>query len=506
MANTRRTKQAKGGHLTVVEGTERPDDGGLIELRDQLAAAGAPAELLRALEGPGNPDEILQRLVEAGALPSPQESLTRLMDGWKPLLRRGVDPLDAELAGAEFLGMLRATGPDEDELPAMLTELVGQAEKSGTPEALAMLRVMAVLGPADVRPVAAKAADRLVAAGLADRPWVRELGSPEVGECFGYVDESGAQESIAVTFTYGRKAHTVVVLIDHDLGGGVKDCFATDGPDRIRADFRRAARQFGLVFGDYPPAKARAILSKALSAPPCPVAPDQVEDVHDYLDLLRTRVALLPDETTSRPAKRGAVGGRSTRRTVGRTVHKVKITLRGAKPPIWRRLEVPSNISLEQLHRAIQEAFGWEGYHMWAFTTPDGDDYGVPDPELGHRNAATTKLDHVAPRVGDRVRYTYDFGDDWEHDILIEDVLTAEPGISYPRCLGGRRACPPEDCGGIWGYAEMLEILADPSHVEHAARLEWLSLDSAEEFDPARFDRDEVNETLSEIAKVLLKR
>jgi hypothetical protein len=143
---------------------------------------------------------------------------------------------------------------------------------------------------------------------------------------------------------------------------------------------------------------------------------------------------------------------------------------------------------------------------MWAFTTPDGDDYGVPDPELGHRNAATTKLDHVAPRVGDRVRYTYDFGDDWEHDILIEDVLTAEPGISYPRCLAGRRACPPEDCGGIWGYAELLEILADPSHVEHAARLEWLSLDSAEEFDPATFDRDEVNETLSEMAKVLLKR
>jgi hypothetical protein len=505
MANTRRTKKAKGRQLTLVEGTESPDQGALAELREQLAAAGAPAEVLRALDGPGTPDDIVQRLIETGALPSPQESLTGLLEGWKPLLRRGLDPLDAELAGAEFLGLLRATAPDVDELPAMLTELFGQAEKSGTPEALAMLRAMAVVGPADVRPVAATSADRMVAGGLTDCLWVRELGSPKVSGCFGYVDESGAQESVAVAFTYGRKAHTFVVLIDHNLGGGVKDCFATGRPDRIRTGFQQACRQFGLVFGDYPPATARAILSRALSAPPCPVAPDQVEDVHNYLDLLRARVALLPDKTTA-PSKRGVVGGRSTRSTVGRTVHKVKITLRGTKPPIWRRLEVPSTISLEQLHRGIQEAFGWQDYHMWAFTTPDGDDYGVPDPELGHRNAATTKLDRIAPDAGDRVRYTYDFGDDWEHDILVEDVLTPEPGISYPRCLAGRRACPPEDCGGVWGYAEMLEVLADPSHAEHAAQLEWLSLDSAEEFDPAHFDRDEVNEALSAMAKTLLKR
>jgi len=113
-------------------------------------------------------------------------------------------------------------------------------------------------------------------------------------------------------------------------------------------------------------------------------------------------------------------------------VHKVKITLRGSAPPIWRRLEVPSSTTLEHLHRTIQEAFGWEGYHLWVFHTPTGQ-YGVADRELGHRNAASTKLHDVALRAGNRIRYTYDFGDDWEHDLLVEDVLPAEPGVTYPR-------------------------------------------------------------------------
>jgi hypothetical protein len=97
------------------------------------------------------------------------------------------------------------------------------------------------------------------------------------------------------------------------------------------------------------------------------------------------------------------------------------------------------------------------------------------------------------------------FGDDWEHDVLIEDVTAPEAGTAYPRCLTGRRACPPEDCGGIWGYDYLVEILADSRHEEHKDRLEWLGLDSADQFDPAAFDAAQVSSALSPLATVLIK-
>lgn len=179
-------------------------------------------------------------------------------------------------------------------------------------------------------------------------------------------------------------------------------------------------------------------------------------------------------------------------RNSGRMVHTIKITLRDSRPPIWRRLQVPSDCTLRQLHGAIQAAFGWEDYHLWVFEV-SGAQYGVADRELEIRSAASKRLSQVAPDAGNRLRYTYDFGDGWEHDIVVEAVGEAEPGAAYPRCLAGRRACPPEDCGGIWGYENLLEILADPDHEEHDERLEWLGLGSAAEFDPAAFDLDQVN-------------
>jgi hypothetical protein len=99
--------------------------------------------------------------------------------------------------------------------------------------------------------------------------------------------------------------------------------------------------------------------------------------------------------------------------------------------------------------------------------------------------------------------YVYDFGDDWRHQIQVEDIGAAEPGVTYPRCLTGRRAAPPEDCGGVWGYAELIEILGDPTHPEYGDRLEWLGLppDSADEFDPAEFSAAEVNEMLAPLAE-----
>lgn len=192
----------------------------------------------------------------------------------------------------------------------------------------------------------------------------------------------------------------------------------------------------------------------------------------------------------------------------GQTVHRIKVTLQGSRPPIWRRLEVPSGSTLQRLHHIIQAAFGWEDYHMWAFETPGNrygaDRYGIADSDLGIRSAASKRLNQTVPRIGDKLRYTYDFGDNWEHDIVVEAIADAEPGTAYPRCLTGRRACPPEDCGGIGGYEYLVEILADPTHEEHEERLEWLGLSSAEEFDPTAFDVTEVNNALSDLAAVLV--
>ncbi|QPI62303.1 plasmid pRiA4b ORF-3 family protein [Streptomyces malaysiensis subsp. malaysiensis] len=196
---------------------------------------------------------------------------------------------------------------------------------------------------------------------------------------------------------------------------------------------------------------------------------------------------------------------KATSRTApSKTVHKIKITLRDSRPPIWRRLEVPSGIALRELHDVIQATFGWEDYHMWAFES-GRDRYGAADRDLGIRSAASKQLRQAAPHAGDRLRYTYDFGDDWEHDILVEDVTEPEPDTAYPRCLTGRRACPPEDCGGMWGYDYLIEILADPDHEEHEDRLEWLGLDSADQFDPAAFDPAQINSALSTHATVLVE-
>jgi Plasmid pRiA4b ORF-3-like protein len=174
----------------------------------------------------------------------------------------------------------------------------------------------------------------------------------------------------------------------------------------------------------------------------------------------------------------------------------VKISLLGvAGPPVWRRLLLPAHIWLDRLHGVIQAAMGWEDYHMHVFA--DGARrYGLADRELEHRDERKVTLGQLLKRARERIRYTYDFGDDWEHEILLEGVLTAEPDVRYPVCVAGKGACPPEDCGGVWGYQDLRDALADPAHERHEEMLEWLGLQTAAEFDPARFDVEEINGVL----------
>lgn len=480
--------------------------------RETGAPGGLSPDQLRELLDGGDLAGLMDQIEQAGLMPSAEELFDGVLDGWASLLRPGCEPLDAELSAAEFLGTLRQMAGDAD-LGEIVTSMIDDAEQRRTPEAMAMVSALAAVGPGDVRSAASGAATRLATAGLTVPTWAAGLGRPSVGECFGYGDDLGEQEALGLCFGYGRERHVVGLLIDHILGGGVKDCFISSRPDQVRARFRKAARQAGVSFEDYTPGHAASILARALAREPCPEQPDQVEDVGSYLDLLRSRLTLLSAADAA-----GAAGAADTGRSAvplasyrhGKnqqarpTLHRVKITLRGAKPPIWRRLEVPSDLKLSRLQECVQQAFGWDGGHLWVFSTPGGE-FGHADPGLGHRSASDRSLRDVAPAVGNRIRYTDDFGDDWEHEIAVEDVVPAEAGVAYPRCIGGRRACPPEDCGGIWGYQALREILADPGHPEHSERLEWLGLGSASEFDPAAFDLGEANRALKELARVLVK-
>jgi hypothetical protein len=111
------------------------------------------------------------------------------------------------------------------------------------------------------------------------------------------------------------------------------------------------------------------------------------------------------------------------------------------------------------------------------------------------------RLEQVAPSTRSTIRYTYDFGDDWEHEILVEKVLDRDEAATYPRCTSGKRAAPPEDCGGVWGYAELRQTLADPDDPDHDDKLDWLGLDDAADFDPDAFDADEITRELGTLRK-----
>lgn len=174
-------------------------------------------------------------------------------------------------------------------------------------------------------------------------------------------------------------------------------------------------------------------------------------------------------------------------------VYQLKVTLDGLKPPVWRRLLVNAAMSLADLHDVIQAAMGWTDSHLHMFTV-NGESYGVPHPDDFEDvlDESRITLERVAPSAKAKFRYDYDFGDSWQHSVVVEEVLEPDPAVSYPYCVKGVRNCPPEDCGGVWGYADLVAAIADPKNPEHADLLEW----AGGEFDPEAFDLDEVNALL----------
>ncbi len=174
-------------------------------------------------------------------------------------------------------------------------------------------------------------------------------------------------------------------------------------------------------------------------------------------------------------------------------VYQLKITLAGSKPKIWRRVLVSPDLLLADLHRIIQTAMGWTNSHLHLFS--DGStDYAPIEFELEDaKSYAKLRMNKFLKENKDKILYEYDFGDGWRHEILLEKVIAVDEKDHIPVCTGGKRNCPPEDCGGIWGYENLLEIISDPTHEEYEDTIEWLG----DEFDPEYFDVVEVNELLS---------
>jgi hypothetical protein len=176
------------------------------------------------------------------------------------------------------------------------------------------------------------------------------------------------------------------------------------------------------------------------------------------------------------------------------TAYQLKITLADIKPPIWRRIQVP-DCTLLKLNKVIQVCMGWEDCHMWLFEIGD-EEYGDDVIDAGGDNdfasARKFKLSRFVQAGVKKFRYTYDMGDNWEHVIQVEKVLEVDPQATYPRCVEGSRACPPEDCGGPPGYGEYVAAIADPHHEQHEEMLEWRG-----PFDPEAFDIQAVNKELA---------
>jgi hypothetical protein len=180
--------------------------------------------------------------------------------------------------------------------------------------------------------------------------------------------------------------------------------------------------------------------------------------------------------------------------------YQIKVTLRGTHPAIWRRILIPSNTTLLNLHDILQIMMGWEDAHLHMFKIPGlvyGDPMNDVYSDISTALEAHYKLNQLIHSTGQRFSYEYDFGDSWEHELVVEKILLGQEHLRTPICLKGKRACPPEDVGGVWGYENFLKAIHDPKHEELEDFLNWIG----GEFDPEAFDLDEVNDRLQRMGR-----
>jgi len=180
-------------------------------------------------------------------------------------------------------------------------------------------------------------------------------------------------------------------------------------------------------------------------------------------------------------------------------IYQIKISLNGCKPKIWRRVLIKSDMLLADLHKVIQTTMGWSNSHLHQFVKNrtyysckvKGDDSWDDMDMVDYKKM---KVSDLLAFEKEHVIYEYDFGDSWQHEVLLEKILPIDAKTTYPVCIKGKMNCPPDDCGGIWGYANMLEVIKQPNHEEYEDLMDWLG----GEFDPEFFDVEDVNELLKE--------
>ncbi len=178
-------------------------------------------------------------------------------------------------------------------------------------------------------------------------------------------------------------------------------------------------------------------------------------------------------------------------------IYQFKVTLKGIKPPIWRRIQVPATYTFWDLHVAIQDSMGWTDTHLHHFeilnpATEMKEEIGIPDEDTIENIILAgwkKNISHYFTSENNKAEYVYDYGDNWEHEVKLEKILPSIDDIQYPICIAGKRECPPEDCGGPWGYEDFLEAIKDPKHERHEELLDWVGGD----FDPEYFNKDEID-------------
>jgi len=435
------------------------------------------------------------------------------------------DSLEAEIAGAS---LVRFGGAAEEGFQeAWAAGLVPAIAQRANTEALAVLLAIGAVAPPPAGEAASAAADRLIEAGVARPGWADELAQPvQVTDCRQLADPDGSASILVCSFRRGghEYEHAFVVAVDHEDCGAAASIMLTE-PDELATVLATLRSGAVVPFVEQPlePAELRWQVENALEARAHhdldddrlddggPAEWDDPDDVDEYpllAELLAARMRALPAPSKPKLAHgdgcadddlaAAKLPAKRPKSAPPAPIYQIKVGLRDSKPPIWRRLELPADASLATLHRVIQVAFGWENDHLHTFETPYGE-FGAIDADQGVRPEKSATLEQVAPEEGDTLLYTYDLGDSWEHHVLVECIVDRDDTVAYPRCTGGRRAGPPEDCGGIWGYQQLLEVLADPTHPDHEEQMEWLGLEDPGDLDPARFDADQITEALARL-------
>jgi DNA-binding MarR family transcriptional regulator len=217
----------------------------------------------------------------------------------------------------------------------------------------------------------------------------------------------------------------------------------------------------------------------------------------DLLGFVEHLQRLLAHDLQSQDAGTHAASAkpRAATETAG-PIYQLKVTLQEIKPPIWRRILVRATTTLPRLHDILQVSMGWTDSHLHRFIVGESE-YGQPDPDFEDdmRSEQRVPLARIVASEKASFGYEYDFGDSWNHLIVLEKILPADPALHYPHCVAGKRACPPEDVGGVWGFAELLAAVRNSKHPEHDEMLEW----AGGAFDPEAFSLDAINRALAKL-------